>query len=255
MKKLTSIVLLLLFSFVLINVASAESQKCQKEKIAASYTGDMSHISQSCRNQDEFGEIFGLIFKVIGFGTLGLFGIIVLFAMFSKDKDSVAKNKEFDDTPKGKINTVKGGSFIDERKTKRPEKWGPVPAHPIDDEQFIGKEYANSIFFSRSDLKFRKQEMIALANYYSAKYDETDTIKVIQEKLYDALERELSSGRFQNSYRLHVVLSFRDLGWHFDDLIKYGETGKTVDERDSIFFDLIKSYEEIAQSSKYKNLR
>lgn len=44
MKKLKSTLLLFLFSFTLINVASAESQKCQKQKIAAWYTGEMPHI-------------------------------------------------------------------------------------------------------------------------------------------------------------------------------------------------------------------
>jgi hypothetical protein len=171
------------------------------------------------------------------------------------------KGKGFKDegNPFKQLNSerIKGKGFKDERITNRPEKWDSylVPAHPIDDLGFIGTEVEGGIFFSRSDLKFRKQEIVALANYYDAKYDEKDTIKVIQEKLYDALERELSSGRFQNSYRLHVVLSFRYLGWHFDDLIKSGESGKTVDERTSIFDNLMKAYEKVAQSSKFKSLR
>ena len=91
MKKLTSIVLLLLFSFALINVASAESQKCQKQKIAASYTGDMSHISQSCRDQEEFGSIVGFVFKWFIIIVVGFFVIMVFVAFASSDVDNKPK--------------------------------------------------------------------------------------------------------------------------------------------------------------------
>ena len=91
MKKLTSIVLLLLFSCALINVASAESQKCQKQKIAASYTGDISHISQSCRDQEEFGSIFGLVFKWFIIIVVGFFVIMIFAAFASTDVDNKPK--------------------------------------------------------------------------------------------------------------------------------------------------------------------
>ena len=91
MKKLTSIVLLLLFSFALINVASAESQKCQKQKIAASYTGDMSHISQSCRDQEEFGSIVGFVFKWFIILFFVFFIIMAIFAFSSSDVDNKPK--------------------------------------------------------------------------------------------------------------------------------------------------------------------
>ena len=148
-----------------------------------------------------------------------------------------------------KFHKIKGGDFKDERKINRSAYPNPAPAHPIDDEQFIGKEWAFNIFFQRSDLKFKKEDIITLANYYGAKYDEKDTIKVIQEKLYDALESELSSGRFQNSYRVNVVQSFNYLGWHSSRLYKSGNAGKNADERASSFDNLMKYYEKIAQSS------
>ena len=91
MKKLSSIVLLLLFSCVLINVASAESQKCQKQKIAASYTGDMSHISQSCRDQEEFGSIVGQVFKWFIIIVVGFFVIMIFAAFASTDVDNKPK--------------------------------------------------------------------------------------------------------------------------------------------------------------------
>jgi hypothetical protein len=210
--------------------------------------------SPSTKKTKTESSVLGTIFKWIVIFVLGIFGFIVI-AAFWPVKGSGEKNEfEFDsfDTPEkyDKFHKIKGGDFKDERKINRSAYADPVPVHPIDDEQFIGKEWAFDIFFQRSDLKFKKEDIITLANYYGAKYDEKDTIKVIQEKLYDSLESELSSGRFQNSYRVNVVTSFNYLGWHFNRLHKSGNAGKNADERASIFDNLMKYYEKIAQSSK-----
>jgi hypothetical protein len=64
MKKLTSIAFILLFSLVLINKVSADTsftQRCQMEKISASYTGISQ--SKSCRDQEKVSSIVGSVFK------------------------------------------------------------------------------------------------------------------------------------------------------------------------------------------------
>ena len=87
MKKLTSILLLLLFSLVLINEVSADAsftQRCQMEKISASYTGISQ--SKSCRDADEFGNIVGLVFKWFIIIFLALTVIISVAAILSNSK-------------------------------------------------------------------------------------------------------------------------------------------------------------------------
>ena len=89
MKKLTSILLLLLFSLVLINNASAFShegrdwtgQECQKQRISATYTGKSQ--SAYCREQEEFGNIVGLFFKIFLFVLIGVMAIGICYAIFS----------------------------------------------------------------------------------------------------------------------------------------------------------------------------
>jgi hypothetical protein len=89
MKKLTSILLLLLFSLVLINNASAFShegrdwtgQECQKQRISATYTGKVQ--SAYCREQEEFGNIVGLVFKWFIIIFLALTVIISVAAILS----------------------------------------------------------------------------------------------------------------------------------------------------------------------------
>ena len=64
------------------------------------------------------------------------------------------------------------------------------------------------MYFIRRTFKYSKPKLITIADYYKVEYDEKDSIKTIQEKIYDALERELSSGRFKDCLRHVVVWSF-----------------------------------------------
>jgi hypothetical protein len=64
------------------------------------------------------------------------------------------------------------------------------------------------MYFIRRTFKYSKPKLITIADYYKVEYDEKDSIKTIQEKIYDALEIELSSGRFKDCLRHVVVWSF-----------------------------------------------
>ena len=95
MKKLTSILLLLLFSLVLINEVSADAsftQRCQMEKISASYTGISQ--SKSCRDADEFWNIVGLVFKWFIIIFLALTVIISVAAILSNSKKQKKHSQE-----------------------------------------------------------------------------------------------------------------------------------------------------------------
>jgi len=90
MKKLTSIaLLLLLFLFTLINITPAYSQdgrdwtgqECKKQRILATYTGKPQ--STYCREEEEFGNFVGLIFKIFGFGFLALMVFFTVGIIFS----------------------------------------------------------------------------------------------------------------------------------------------------------------------------
>ena len=80
-----------------------------------------------------------------------------------------------------------------------------------------------SMYFLRRTFKYKKPDLITIADYYKVEYDEKDSIKTIQEKIYDALERELSSGRFKDCLRYVVVWSFCSMQLYYEELNKLPE--------------------------------
>ncbi len=102
-----------------------------------------------------------------------------------------------------------------------------------------------SMYFLRRTFKYKKADLVTLANYYKVKYESKDSLKTIQEKIYDTLERQLSRGRFKTCLRHVVVWSFISMQIYVEQQIKAGEI-KELDD------NIIRTFEQAAHQDTKK---
>lgn len=166
-------------------------------------------------------------------------------AQYKKDKEKLQKQLKIEALDReNKLSKVIGKEFKASKKLL-------LSMHPIDIKRdsdgnaikYPASQIVNStmlsMYFLRHTFKYKKGDLITLANYYKVKYESKDSLKTIQEKIYDVLERESSKGRFKTCLRHVLVWSFISMQLYVEQQIKEGKL-KKLDE------NIIRAFEQAA---------
>jgi hypothetical protein len=172
-------------------------------------------------------------------------------AKYKKDKEKLQKQLKMEALDReNKFSKLTGKDFKASKKLM-------LSMHPIDikrdsDGNVIkyptsqsDNSHMLSMYFLRHTLKYKKPDLVTLANYYKVKYESKDSLKTIQEKIYDVLERESSSGRFKTCLRHVLVWSFISMQLYVEQQIKEGKV-KELDD------NIIRTFEQAAHQDTKK---
>ena len=218
-------------------------------------------------------SVLGTVFKLIGIFILGL--IVLKFvnylksrrpykpspaeikaeeerkAKYKRDKEKFQKQLKMEALDReNKLSKLIGKDYKVSKKLM-------LSSHPIDikrdsDGNLIkypssqsDNSHMLSMYFLRRTFKYKKADLVTLANYYKVKYESKDSLKTIQEKIYDTLERQLSRGRFKTCLRHVVVWSFISMQIYVEQQIKAGEI-KELDD------NIIRTFEQAAHQDTKK---